>query len=117
MCIRDRALGVSTGPSSSTDTILSISLESNVGYSTGQAIHDHWMRLLTAQSVESGDLISAETRRQATDYLLMLSCALQNDFPEETLWEPGEDFEAAVASIVSKGAEELRADLYDDCLL
>jgi hypothetical protein len=82
--------------------------------STGQAIHDHWMRLLTAQSVESGDLISAETRRQAADYLLMLSCALQNDFPEETLWEPGEEFEAAVASIVSKGAEELRADLYEE---
>lgn len=89
-------------------------VDSLCSHSAGRAVHDHWMKLLTAQSVEFGDLVSSESRRQAADYLLMLSCALQYDFPEETFWEPGEEFEAAVASIISEGAEELGADLYEE---
>jgi hypothetical protein len=74
----------------------------------GRAIHEKWLKLLAAQSVApSGDEFAALARSEAARDLLMLCLPLQNTFPDETLLAPGEDFEAAVSSIIWQRADEL----------
>ena len=76
--------------------------------SQGGAIHEHWLKLLAAQSVApSGDEFAALAREETVRDLLMLCIALQDVFPEETLVAPGEDFLSAVPSIIYHVAEEL----------
>ena len=80
--------------------------------SQGGAIHEHWLKLLAAQSVApSGDEFAALAREETVRDLLMLCIALQDVFPEETLLAPGEDFESTVPSIIYQVAEELGASV------